>query len=105
MIDLDYLYETRIEYINSSLQPQEKEVNNTNKNNYEFEIEIETIDFTERMGYIQNLQIYIQELDSELDEINDKFILRLYKDLQRTEHVYSIYMSGIKRKIAYLNSI
>lgn len=93
IIDLDYLYETRIEYINSSLQPQEKEVNNTNKNNYEFEIEIETIDFTERMGYIQNLQIYIQELDSELDEINDKFILRLYKDSQRTEHVYSIYMS------------
>lgn len=93
IIDLDYLYETRIEYINSSLQPQEKEVNNTNKNNYEFEIEIETIDFTERMGYIQNLQIYIQELDSELDEINDKFVLRFYKDSQRTTHVYSIYMS------------
>ena len=93
MIDLDYLYETRIEYINLSQQYQEKEVNNTNKNNYEFEIEIETIDFTERMGYIQNLQIFIQELDSELDEINDKFVLRLYKDSQRSEHVYSIYMS------------
>ena len=93
IIDLDYLYETRIEYINSFSQYQEKEVNNTNKNNYEFEIEIETIDFTERMGYISNLQIYIQELDSELDEINDKFVLRLYKDQQRTDHVYSIYMS------------
>ena len=93
IIDLDYLYETRIEYINSFSQYQEKEVNNTNKNNYEFEIEIETIDFTERMVYISNLQIYIQELDSELDEINDKFVLRLYKDQQRTDHVYSIYMS------------
>lgn len=93
IIDLDYLYETQIEYIDSSQQYQQKEVNNTNKNNYEFEIEIETIDFTERMGYIKNLQIFIQELDSELDEINDKFVLRLYKDSQRTEHVYSIYMN------------
>ena len=94
IIDLEYLYETRVEYYNSSpSQYQEKEVNNTNKNNYEFEIEIDTIDFTERMGYIQNLQIFIQELDSELDEINDKFVLRLYKDQLREEHMYSIYMS------------
>ena len=69
-----------------------KEVSDT----YDFIIDIDTIDFTERKGFISDLRIYINELDTELDETNDKFILRLYKNIQKKqslEHEYSIYLS------------